>query len=195
MAKQNKAKKTHQLRIIAGHWKGQKVTVIDQEGLRPTTDRVRETLFNWLALPIVNAQCLDAFAGSGVLSFESLSRDAKSVICVEKSRQASLAIQKNIDHLNAKGIQLIEMDALDYLQEADLKFDVVYLDPPFSAPSLLLFALELIAQRQLLKKNGVVYIEMAKKDLPMLDSLKLEITWLKKKMAGQVCYALLNIHR
>lgn len=194
MAKQKKTKNTHQLRIIGGQWRGQKITVIDQDDLRPTTDRVRETVFNWLASSIVNAHCLDAFAGSGVLSFEALSREAKSVVTVEKSRQARLAIEKNIRHLKAKNIQLIEQDALVYLKETLLKFDVIFLDPPFSSPHLLLSALEIIAQRQLLEIKGMVYIEMSKTNLHMLDSLKIEISWLKKKMAGQVCYALLNIH-
>jgi len=194
MAKNKTAKRSHQLRIIAGKWRGQKINVIDQDDLRPTTDRVRETLFNWLALPIVNAQCLDAFAGSGILSFESLSRDAKSVITIEKSRSAVQALKENKVRLNAQQLELVEQDSVEFLKSTTSQFDVIFLDPPFAHPKLMIDALEIIKNKKLLKKNGLIYIEIAKHDLYLLESLRLEFEWLKEKTAGQVCYALLSLN-
>jgi len=195
MAKNKAASRSHQLRIIAGKWRGQKIKVIDQDDLRPTTDRVRETLFNWLALPIVNAQCLDAFAGSGILSFESLSREAKSVISIEKSRLAVHALKKNKERLDASQLELIEQDSTDFLKQTPLQFDIIFLDPPFAQPKLIINSLEVIKNRQLMKKNGLIYIEMAKQDLHMMESLRHSFVWLKEKMAGQVCYALLSLNQ
>ena len=192
MAKRN-TQQSHHLRLISGRWRGQKIKVIDQSDLRPTTDRVRETLFNWLALQITNADCLDAFAGSGILSFEALSRDAKSVVMIERSKQAINALKLNSDHLKADNINLIETDAISYLTDAKMSFDIIFLDPPFAQPDLLIKALTLINKRHLLRKNGVLYVEMAKKDLHMFDALACEMNWLKKKTAGQVCYALLTL--
>lgn len=193
MAKKKTSKQAHRLRIIAGKWRGQKINIIAQDGLRPTTNRVRETLFNWLALPIVNADCLDAFAGSAGLTFEALSRGAKSLVCVEKSLAAGRAIKHNAAYLKADNLELIEQDICSYLRVSRQSFDIVFLDPPFSQAQLLIAVLEIIIQRQIMKKNGLIYIEMAKHDRHLLDSLKLDLVWLKEKTAGQVCYALLSL--
>lgn len=194
MAKNKASKQSHQLRIIAGKWRGQKVNVIDQDDLRPTTDRIRETLFNWLALPIVNADCLDAFAGSGILTFEALSREAKSVVSVEKSKQASNAIKQNAAHLKVEHWVLFEQDVANYLENTAQSFDIVFLDPPFSKPELLIYIMESILSHNIMKKNGLIYVEIAKKHRHMMDSFRQQFTWLKEKTAGQVCYALLRLN-
>ncbi len=194
MAKKKPGQRTHQIRIIAGKWRGQKINVIDQDDLRPTTDRVRETLFNWLALPIVQAQCLDAFTGSGILAFEALSREAKSVVALDNSPRAKQALIKNISHLKADNLKLIEQDTCAYLRTTSFTFDVIFLDPPYAHPNLMLDVLDIILKRDILKTNGLIYIEMAKKDLHMLDSLRQQFVWLKEKSAGQVCYALLSLN-
>lgn len=194
MAKK-KTQQSHHIRIIAGHWRGQKIKVIEQDDLRPTTDRVRETLFNWLSLSIINADCLDAFSGSGILSFETLSREAKSVVMVEKSRPAVNALKQNSAHLKASNISLEESDVIQYLSNTTNDFDVIFLDPPFAHPDLLIKALTLINNKRLIREKGVIYIEMSKHDLHMLDALNFEINWLKKKTAGQVCYALLSLDK
>lgn len=196
MAKKGKksASKAHEVRIIAGKWRGQKVSVIEQNDLRPTTDRVRETLFNWLALPIVNARCLDAFAGSAILSFEALSREAASVVAVEQSRAACQAIKNSPHYIQSQNMTLIETNILHYLGETKESFDVIFLDPPFANVQLLVDALELIIARKLLATDGYLYVEMSTKDVDFLDAFQHKINWLKKKTAGQVCYALAHLN-
>jgi len=189
-----KKNQSHQLRIIAGKWRGQKIDVIDHQGLRPTTDRIRETLFNWLALPIVNAHCLDVFAGSGVLGFEALSRDAKSVIAIERSEIVCKQIQKNASVLKADAFRLIETEAAEYLITAQDQFDVMFLDPPFAMPELLVIVLSIIIERKLLHHQGLIYLELSKVNLHYLDIFESQINWVKKKSAGQVCYALLSLN-
>ncbi len=184
---------SHQVRVIGGKWRGQKINVIEQDGLRPTTDRVRETLFNWLALQIVNADCLDAFAGTGILGLEALSRDAKSVLAIEQSRHASHQIRNNVAHLKADNFQLIEADACAYLSTVESQFNIIFLDAPFAQPELLTSVLAIIIEQKLLHSQGFIYLELNKADLHHLDCFGSQIKWLKKKMAGQVCYALLSL--
>ena len=142
---------TNQLRIIGGQWRGRKLAFADGEGLRPTMDRVRETLFNWLQADIAGARCLDLFTGSGALGLEALSRYASEVVMVDKNPQAIWMIRQNLELLKVENAQLIKMDARDYLSsflqstESSLlqtaegsnfpsskTFDIVFLDPPFN---------------------------------------------------------------
>ena len=105
------------VRIISGLWRGRKLPVHDAEGLRPTTDRVKETLFNWLAQDVPQAKCLDLFAGSGGLGFESASRQAELVTMIELNPQAFQQLQKNVSSLNANNIHVVNTDALSFLQQ------------------------------------------------------------------------------
>ena len=115
-----------QLRIIAGHWRGRKLSFLDREGLRPTPDRVRETLFNWLQADIAGSRCLDLFAGSGALGFEAASRGAKSVVMLERDTATVDKLKDNINQLQAECIEAACIDAIEYLQADSQKFDVVY---------------------------------------------------------------------
>ncbi len=179
----------NQLRIIAGQWRGRKIQFVDQEGLRPSPDRVRETLFNWLQNIIHNAHCLDLFSGSGALAFEAASRGAKSVSCLELNREACDCIQKNIETLDAKQISLRQGDALKYLQTArpQQTYDLVFLDPPFAA-DFIEKTCALLESKSWLASQACIYLESNQ----ALDTYKLPDNWLlsKQKKAGQVYYGL-----
>lgn len=124
----------HKVRIIGGFWKRTLLQVPDVPGLRPTPDRVRETLFNWLGQDLSGLHCLDLFAGTGALGLEAASRGAQSVWLVETDRQALRAIAQVLDKLKAEQVRLVAGDALSALsqaQSAGQRFDLVFLDPPF----------------------------------------------------------------
>lgn len=181
----------NQIRIIAGQWRGRKINFVDHEGLRPSPDRVRETLFNWLQTKIVNAHCLDLFSGSGALAFEAASRGAKSVTCIELHRESCACIQKNIDAIQAKQINLRQGDALKYLQTrtAQQTYDLVFLDPPF-ADDLMEKTCALLESQSWLASTAYIYLESNQ----ALDTFKLPDNWLlsKQKKAGQVYYGLIE---
>lgn len=183
----------HQVRIIAGKWKGRRVSFPDVEGLRPTPDRVRETLFNWLTQVIVGAHCLDLFAGSGILSFEALSRGAAGVVAVEKNTKAVSALKESVEllGLRAEQLNLISGDAVSWLQQkAGLAFDLVFLDPPYSL-ELLPICIKYLSENGWLKPESWVYFEH---NHPMDEKLLPE-GWqvLKSKRAGHVYYYLVQI--
>jgi 16S rRNA (guanine966-N2)-methyltransferase len=188
----------NQLRVIGGQWRGRKLNFADGEGLRPTMDRVRETLFNWLQADIVGARCLDLFSGSGALGLEALSRYAAEVVMIDKNPQAIRMIRQNLELLAVENAQLIQSDAKKYLQNqlADPsehnKFDIVFLDPPFNQHLVPVFC-ELLQQSQCLSDNALIYIEIEKstKLPPLPDSW----TVLKEKKAGQLAYYLVNRHK
>jgi 16S rRNA (guanine966-N2)-methyltransferase len=123
------------IRIIAGQFRGRRITVPDRPGLRPTPDRVRETLFNWLGQSLDGLSCLDLFAGSGALGFEAASRGAARVVMVEQDRAAFEVLRKNLSLLNASQVELVLDDAFAYLKKGQ-GFDVVFLDPPFGQNAL-----------------------------------------------------------
>ena len=157
--------KTHQkpngvIRIISGRWRGRKLPVIDAQGLRPTTDRNKETLFNWLMPYVQNARCLDAFAGSGSLGFEALSRHAQSVTFIEFNKQAANNLHSNSKVLKILSEQAIIIcgDAEKVMSSLTQKFDLVFLDPPFHK-GLLSKAINRIDQQSLLSEQAVIYIE------------------------------------
>lgn len=168
-----KAKSTR-IRIIGGQWRGRKLPVLDSEGLRPTTDRVRETLFNWLMHDIAQANCLDLFAGTGVLGLECLSRGAKSVDFVEARRPVVDSLRANLATLigsearepngevgnnEAPQALVFQQNALAFLNDrASKKYDLVFLDPPFKS-NLLMQTIPLLHDKQLLKEGALVYIE------------------------------------
>lgn len=122
---------SHQLRIIGGQWRSRRLRFPAVDGLRPTLDRVRETVFNWLQFDVEGARVLDAFAGSGALGFEALSRGAKEVIFLEKNPAAALQLKDNLKLLEARNAQVWAGDALLWLQQNPEPYDLVFLDPPF----------------------------------------------------------------
>ncbi|EMA8959747.1 16S rRNA (guanine(966)-N(2))-methyltransferase RsmD [Vibrio fluvialis] len=176
-----------QVRIISGLWRGRKLPVHDAEGLRPTTDRVKETLFNWLAQDIPHAKCLDLFAGSGGLGFESASRQAEKVTMLEMNPQAFVQLKTNIAALKASNIEAVNTDTLAYLKQPGQAYDVVFIDPPFRQ-GLLQETVQLLEQNGWLAANAMIYIE-SEKELPLTE---LPESWqlYREKLAGQVCYRL-----
>ena len=119
------------VRIIGGEHRRRRIDVPSRPELRPTPDRVRETLFNWLGQDLSGLECLDLFAGSGALGFEAASRGARRVVMVERDRPALAALRRNRQLLGVTQVEIVEGDALEYLRGANARFDVVFLDPPF----------------------------------------------------------------
>jgi len=179
-----------EIRIIGGEYRGRKLAVPHAEGLRPTPSRVRETLFNWLAVPIVGAQVLDAFAGSGALALEAVSRGASQVLALDNHPAACALIRDYIQRLNCTdGITLWQGDTLSYLQNNEVKqpFDIVFLDPPFNQ-NLLPICAKLLEEGDWLAENALIYCEA---EVPAAR-LGLPQNWQAKreKQAGQVYYSL-----
>ena len=180
--------KSNQVRIIGGDWRSRRISFPDQAGLRPSTDRVRETMFNWLGQDLDGQSCLDLFAGSGALGFEALSRGAASVVMVEKSRRVCDALRRNALLLGAKNLQLHCADALEFataaVADVAARFDIVFLDPPFRS-SLLAQTLPRVAP--LLRPRARVYVEGAAAFAPAAG-------WsvLRHGRAGQVHYTLVT---
>ncbi len=185
-----------QLRLIGGRFRGRKLPVPTQPGLRPTTDRVRETLFNWLAPVIAGSRCLDCFAGSGALGFEALSRGAASVVLVERAAPVVEQLRRNAATLSDAGadgaVEVVRADALDWLARRAAEsaghppFDVVFLDPPFDSP-ILRDVLQLL-RGGALHAESRIYIETP--TAAPAPSLAADWTLLRERTAGQVRYAL-----
>lgn len=181
-----------QLRIIGGQWRGRKLRFNEVDSLRPTGDRIRETLFNWLAPVIAGASCLDLFAGSGALGLEALSRGAASVTMIERHPAAVSALQENCQLLQADGADILAADALNWLENTrpETPFDIVFLDPPFGA-GLLNPCLKLLLRPGLLAAGAYIYIESDRMESP--PDTPAELNMLKEKTAGQVCYRLYRL--
>ncbi len=188
------AKGSNQLRIIGGEWRGRKLRFPDAPNLRPTPDRVRETVFNWL-MPVVNgAQCLDLFAGSGALGLEALSRGAAFTTFVDSHKKVTQALQGHLDLLNANDkAEVLQMDGIKFLSHAkslnsDAKvYDLVFLDPPYHL-DFMQKVVPLLEENDWLTDNAMVYLEIEKRQsLPELPE-----NWkqLKEKTAGEVNYFL-----
>ncbi|HZD19701.1 MAG TPA: 16S rRNA (guanine(966)-N(2))-methyltransferase RsmD [Burkholderiales bacterium] len=176
-----------QIRIIAGEYRGRRIRVASRPGLRPTPDRVRETLFNWLGQWLGGESCLDLFAGTGALGFEAASRGAARVVMVEADRAAFNALQITRETIGARNIELVSGDALDYLDRSRARFDVVFLDPPFRQNALPA-VLERLEPR--LADGARVYIEA-----PAACTLGGRWRELKSARAGQVSYQLFQWSR
>ena len=179
------------VRIIGGELRSRKISFPDAAGLRPSADRVRETLFNWLQMAIPAARVLDLFAGSGALGFEAASRGAPSVVMVEKTKAAANALRDNRDALATTTVQIIEADALIWLRRdaGKQRFDLVFLDPPFDANQHYEAAYTL-AESGCLAPGALVYIESAEP----LDEAMLPSNWTGRKIkrAGAVHSTLLQ---
>lgn len=172
----------NRVRIIAGKWRSRIVKFPAVAELRPTPDRVRETLFNWLGQRLDDLRCLDLFAGSGALGFEALSRGAARVVMVERERAVAAALRESARELEAQDVDVVEGDALAYLRHAGEKFDVAFIDPPY-ASDLALQSLALLPGR--LDPGARVYVETS-------AAMPVQAPWrvLREDRAGAVRYAL-----
>ncbi len=192
MARQGKSgasrQGSNQLRIIGGQWRSRRLTFTDTPGLRPTPDRVRETLYNWLAPHVEGAQLLDCFAGSGALFLEGLSRGAASSTALELERTAAENLRANLQLLQAGQAEVIQTDSLQWLERpAARQFDIILLDPPFHR-DLLPRASRLLEENGWLAPDALVYTESEQAP----STLGLPERWLlhREKHTGQVYYAL-----
>jgi 16S rRNA (guanine966-N2)-methyltransferase len=172
------------LRIVGGKYRSRLLRVPARPGLRPTPDRVRETLFNWLGQELTGLACLDLFAGSGALGFEAASRGAARVVLVEKDRVALAELERSLAALGATQVAIVAGDARTFLRRERAQFDVVFLDPPFRQNDLPAILAELAPQ---LQAGARVYVES---DAPV--AVAPPWTELKRAKAGQVSYQLLR---
>jgi len=183
------ARSANSLRIIAGQWRSRRLAFPDVEGLRPTADRIRETLFNWLQERIAREDCLDLFAGSGACGMEALSRGARHVTFVDSASAAVSAIRSNLVLLGAEGCQVVCEDSLHWLlrQPQPARYGLVFVDPPF-AGDLLQSSAAALEVSGLLRDDALIYLESARS----LATIPLPANWtaLKSKQAGKVFYAL-----
>jgi 16S rRNA (guanine966-N2)-methyltransferase len=179
-----------QLRIVAGIWRSRLLQIADVEGLRPTSARIRETLFNWLASDIHGVRCLDLCAGTGALGIEALSRGAAEVVFVERSRVAADILRRNLESLDASGAETLIEDARDYLTNSIVsRFDIVFLDPPFAA-DLHDELCRIMSEREWLAPNAKIYIELSAEHPE--PSLPGDWAVVKNKTAGNVRYMLVT---
>lgn len=189
---QTSGKKTQpgRIRIVAGKWRSRLLDIADVPGLRPTSERIRESLFNWLAPTIQGARCLDIFAGTGALGLEALSRGATEVMFVEKSPVAAATLRDNIAMLSASTAAVLQMDAGDYLRQSPQgEFNIVFLDPPFAA-DMHEDLCRLLVAAKVLSKNAWIYLEEDRAK----PAVALPRAWhmVKSKNAGNVRYSLVQ---
>jgi len=180
-------KRPGKIRIIGGRWRGTRLAVPDLTQLRPTPDRVRETVFNWLRNHIAGSVCLDLYAGTGALGFEAASRGAARVLMVEHNLRLVESMQQQADALKANMVEIVRADAIKWLAVTDLTFDLVFLDPPFGA-GLVSRSLEMLNSRSMLRPGGLIYAE-AESGLGMTMA---GFQIVKQEQAGQVQYMLLE---
>ena len=177
------------VRIIGGQWRSRTIAVAEAPGLRPTPDRVRETLFNWLQFSLAGARCLDLFAGTGILGLEALSRGAASVTALETDAAAAALLRRNAAMLHADTLRVLQEDALQRLARGpgEVRYDLVFIDPPF-ATALQQRSCELLHTHDWLTPGARVYLEAAQP----LDTLTLPPGWTltRHKRAGEVHYGL-----
>lgn len=175
------------VRIISGQWRRRLLRVPDVDGLRPTPDRVRETLFNWLSGDIEGARCLDLYAGSGALGFEAASRGAAHVLLVEKDQRAVACMRQMASDLSAERVEILHADVRQWLQRDATPFDIVFLDPPYDSENLGALCAEL-QQRAWLAAGALVYLETRVSS----QAIDLPSGWhfLRQQTAGQVRYHL-----
>jgi len=172
------------VRIVGGRWRSRLIDVPARPDLRPTPDRVRETLFNWLGQRLEGCACLDLYAGSGALGFEAASRGAARVVMVESDRAVLAALRRSRERLGADEVEVVAGDALEYLARAGERFDLVFLDPPFRQNALPALLGRLPPR---LQPGARVYLEAA-------DAVEPAAPWreLRRARAGQVSCQLLQ---
>ena len=183
-----KKQQQNNVRIIAGKWRGRKIDFVDAEGLRPTPERVRETLFNWLQTIISDAACVDCFAGSGALGFEAASRGAKKVTLIENNPGAVMRLKQNKENLGAENTEIISGSALEHFQKNPTETDIVFLDPPFTS-DFLQTTLKIITDKNIIKTGGMIYLEYPANNQPKLPQ---GWQWHRRKKTGDVGYGLLE---
>lgn len=178
----------NRVRIIAGRWRGRRIGFPELVAIRPTPDRVRETVFNWLQAEIVGARCLDLFAGTGILGLEALSRGAESVVCVEQEKSAAAAIRQNAARLGAGGLEAVRDDAIAYLIHTQPRaMNIVFVDPPYGS-RMTGQACQLLDERPWLASGALIYLERGCDD----PAVNVPGNWqcLRSKRAGQVDFRL-----
>ncbi len=179
---------TNQLRIIGGLWRGRKLTFPDVDGLRPTGDRIRETLFNWLAPELQGSRCLDLFAGSGALGIEALSRGAEVSLLVERDSKAAAQLRSNLELLKANGGRVLNADVMEILRKGNTEapYHIIFIDPPFQL-KLWQSVIEALEGGNWLAENATIYIESGRD-----DHYAPPINWQlhRDKHAGAVSYRL-----
>ena len=182
-------KSANSVRIISGHLRRRKFSFPANEAIRPTGDRVRETLFNWLQNEVLNSSCLDLFAGSGVLGLEALSRGASKVFFVERDRGIAKALEENLGLLNLPQGIVCHSNALDWIATAKAMppFNIVFLDPPFTE-ELLASSCAALEESKLLAKGCCVYMESS----ITISKIQIPKNWIraKEKKAGNVYFYL-----
>jgi 16S rRNA (guanine966-N2)-methyltransferase len=180
--------RSNTVRIIGGQWRGKKLSFPEVDSLRPTPDRIRETVFNWLQFQLQGARVLDLFAGSGAFGLEALSRGASYTVLVEKERNAVTQLNTHLRQLRIDNARVEHSDALRYLQQrSEQPFDVVFLDPPYGQ-NLLQPCMTQLENHQFLADNAYIYIEAESrlKSLPLPENWRLH----RSKHSGQVSYHL-----
>ena len=187
-----KKEKKGEIRIIGGKWKGKKIYFDLNDDLRPTPDRAKETLFNWLGQDLKKMYCLDLFSGTGALGFEAFSRGAEKVTFVEKNKEYLQKIKKVYLEMSEKAdCDFFCAECLEWIQNNNSgnKYDLIFIDPPFNK-NLVHDLLAAILEKELLSKNGQIYFEFEKKlDLEIPESLNLK----KKKSLGKKSYVLAEV--
>lgn len=174
------------VRIIGGEHRGRKLPFVQMPGLRPTGDRIRETLFNWLQPVMTGTRCLDLFAGSGALGFEAASRGAAGVVLVEQAGSVVQQLERNRQLLKLQQVSIVRADALQFLEQPPTPFDIVFLDPPFDS-NLLGPLCQRLAMGWLMDGARIYLEEDISREFPQLPDGWL---WLKQKTAGGVRYGL-----
>ena len=187
-----KKEKKGEIRIIGGKWKGKKIYFDLNDDLRPTPDRAKETLFNWLGQDLKKMYCLDLFSGTGALGFEAFSRGAEKVTFVEKNKEYLQKIKNVYLEMSEKAdCDIFCAECLEWIQNnnSGTKYDLIFIDPPFNK-NLIHNLLAAILEKELLSKNGQIYFEFEKKlDLEIPESLNLK----KKKSLGRKSYVLAEV--
>lgn len=178
-----------QVRIIGGQWRGRRIEFYAACGLRPTGDRIRETLFNWLQGEVENADCLDLFTGSGALAFEAASRGARRVVMIENNRATQRQLQNQIALFKATNIELVPGTAQGYLQDYRQAFDLIFLDPPFDR-TFLPEIIDLLGRGHHLKPHTKIYLEYPFMEIPDLPP---GWAFVRQKKTGEVGYGLVAL--
>ncbi|QCI24145.1 16S rRNA (guanine(966)-N(2))-methyltransferase RsmD [Buchnera aphidicola (Muscaphis stroyani)] len=176
------SKKKGKIYIISGKLKRQKISLINTPNIKPTTNRIRETLFNWLERHIKNARCLDCFSGSGALGIEAISRHAAFVTSLEINKKTAYKLTKNVKKLNISNMNVIHTDTFHWLKKRRKPYDIIFVDPPYKK-QLIKKTLNLLEDRKWLKEDSLVYIEKEKK-----HSLVMPKNWIlyKKKNTRKI---------
>ncbi|QCI16869.1 16S rRNA (guanine(966)-N(2))-methyltransferase RsmD [Buchnera aphidicola (Aphis helianthi)] len=178
-------KKKGKVYIISGKLKGRKLSFKDNFSIRPTTNRIKETLFNWLSKYIQNARCLDCFAGSGALGLEAISRYAKFVTLLEINKKTVLSLIQNKKKLNISNLEIIHTNTLDWLIKPKKPYDIIFIDPPYNT-ELVEKTIILLEKKNWIKNNSIIYIEVKRNQSLIISH---NFVLYKKKITSQIaCY-------